>query len=380
MLMNQYNNKIFCPYRVCPLGAHVDHQLGLVTGFALDKGITLEYEPTEDGSITITSKNFEGKVEFNLSDLPEKASYWGDFVVGAALVLSEKYNLTHGFEGIIEGTLPVGGLSSSAAVIITYLNVLCKVNDITLTQPQIIQYAIRVEREFIGVNVGKLDQSCEVYCRKNKLLYLDTQDDTTELIPCSKDMPPFKIAIIYSGVSRKLAGSAYNLRVDECKAAAYALKGYSGMEYGKISDTHLREVPQIVYDEYKEMLPENWRKRAHHYYHEQERVRKGIEAWRNGDIKAFGEQIFRSGRSSIYYYEAGSEPLKTLYDIMLKTDGIYGGRFSGAGFNGCCMAIIDPEKEESIKEYITAEYAKVFPEYMDEFVIAICDTADGVQL
>ena len=372
--------KLFCPYRICPLGAHVDHQLGLVTGFALDKGITLEYEPTEDGSVTIISKNFDGKVEFNLADLPERQSYWGDFCVGAAKVLSEKYKLTKGFDGVIEGTLPVGGLSSSAAVIITYLNVLTRVNNIVLTQPQIIQYAIRVEREFIGVNVGKLDQSCEVYCRKDKLLYLDTLDDTTELIPCSPDMPPFKIAIIYSGVSRKLAGSAYNLRVDECKASAYALKGYSGMEYGKIADTHLREVPQSIYDEYKDKLPENWRKRAHHYYHENERVRKGIEAWRNGDIKAFGEQIFRSGRSSIYYYEAGSEPLKALYEIMLRTDGIYGGRFSGAGFNGCCMAIIDPDKEESIREYITAEYAKVFPEYMKDFVIEICDTADGVEL
>jgi len=121
-------------------------------------------------------------------------------------------------------------------------------------------------------------------------------------------------------------------------------------------------------------------KRAHHFYHENERVRKGIEAWRKGDIKTFGEQIFRSGRSSIYYYEAGSEPLKALYDIMLKTDGIYGGRFSGAGFNGCCMAIVDPEKIDSIKEYITTEYAKVFPEYMKDFVIEICDTADGVEL
>jgi len=375
-----YTNKIFCPYRICPLGAHVDHQLGLVTGFALDKGITLEYDETTDGSVIITSKNFDGKVEFNLSDLPERQSHWGDFCVGAAMILSEKYTLAKGFEGVIEGTLPVGGLSSSAAVIITYLNVLARVNGIVLTQQQIIQYAIRVEREFIGVNVGKLDQSCEVYCKKDKLLYLDTLDDTTELIPCSPDMPPFKIAIIYSGVSRKLAGSAYNLRVDECKASAYALKGYSGLEYGKIADAHLREVPQSVYDEYKDKLPENWRKRAHHFYHENERVRKGIEAWRKGDIKTFGEQIFRSGRSSIYYYEAGSEPLKALYDIMLKTDGIYGGRFSGAGFNGCCMAIVDPEKIDSIKEYIANEYAKVFPEYMKDFVIEICDTADGVEL
>lgn len=375
-----YSNKMFCPYRICPLGAHVDHQLGLVTGFALDKGVTLEYEATEDGRVTIHSKNFEGKVSFQLANLPERQSYWGDFAVGAAVLLSEKYNLTRGFQGVIEGTLPVGGLSSSAAVIITYLNVLAHVNGILLTQPQMIQYAIRVEREFIGVNVGKLDQSCEVYCKKNRILYLDTLDDTAELIPCSSNMPPFKIAIIYSGVSRKLAGSAYNLRVDECKAAAYALKGYSGMEYGRIEDTHLREVPESVYEEYKDRLPENWRKRAHHYYHEQNRVRKGIEAWRKGDIKTFGEMIFQSGKSSIMQYEAGSEPLKALYEIMRHTEGVYGGRFSGAGFNGCCMAIIDPEKAEDIKKYITAEYAKAFPEYMKDYVFEICDTADGVEL
>jgi len=380
MSEKMYSNKIFCPYRICPLGAHVDHQLGLVTGFALDKGITLEYEPTEDGSVTITSKNFDGRVEFNIANLPERQAYWGDFAVGAAMMLSEKYTLTKGFTGVIEGTLPVGGLSSSAAVIITYLSTLMHVNGIMLTQPQIIQYAIRVEREFIGVNVGKLDQSCEVYCRKNRILYLDTLDDTAELIPCSPNMPPFKIAIIYSGVSRKLAGSAYNLRVDECKAAAYALKGYSGMEYGRLADTHLREVPESVYEEYKDSLPENWRKRAHHYYHEQERVRKGIEAWRKGDIKTFGQMIFESGRSSIAYYEAGSEPLKALYEIMLRTDGVYGGRFSGAGFNGCCMAIINPDKADAIREYITTEYAKIFPEYMKDYVFEICDTADGVEL
>ena len=43
--------KTFTPYRICPLGAHVDHQWGKVTGFAIDKGITMEFEPTEDGSI-----------------------------------------------------------------------------------------------------------------------------------------------------------------------------------------------------------------------------------------------------------------------------------------------------------------------------------------
>lgn len=375
-----YDKKIFCPYRVCPLGAHVDHQHGLVTGFAIDRGITLQYKETVDGTVNVASKNFDGRVRFSLNDLPDKSFMWGDFVIGAAKILEEKYSLTKGFEGIIEGTLPVGGLSSSAAVIITYLIAFSRANNIDLTQQQVIQYAVRVEHEFIGVNVGKLDQSCEVYCRRNSLLFLDTSDDTTESIPVNPSMPPFKIAIIYSGVSRKLAGSAYNLRVDECRAAAYALKGYSGMEYGKFNDTYLRDVPAAVFEEYKHMLPHNWRERAHHYYHEQQRVKIGIEAWRKGDIQIFGDMIFQSGRSSIYHYEAGSEPLKALFAIMLRTEGIYGGRFSGAGFNGCCMAMVNPDKADAVREFISEEYRKVFPEYMDEFQIHFCDTADGIQI
>lgn len=51
----------FCPYRICPLGAHVDHQFGKVTGFAIDKGITFEYSPTEDGSIEAVSENMPEK-------------------------------------------------------------------------------------------------------------------------------------------------------------------------------------------------------------------------------------------------------------------------------------------------------------------------------
>ena len=39
--MENYQYHIFSTYRVCPLGAHVDHQHGLVTGFAIDKGVDL---------------------------------------------------------------------------------------------------------------------------------------------------------------------------------------------------------------------------------------------------------------------------------------------------------------------------------------------------
>ena len=133
-----------------------------------------------------------------------------------------------------------------------------------------------------------------------------------------------------------------------------------------------------VYDEYKERLPENWRRRAEHWYTEQERVVAGAEAWRRGDIEEYGRLSFASGNSSIYNWETGSPELKKLYDIMTQTDGIYGGRFSGAGFKGCCMALIDPAYREQINEKVTREYLKAFPELEGKYSSYFCQSADGV--
>lgn len=95
-----------------------------------------------------------------------------------------------------------------------------------------------------------------------------------------------------------------------------------------------------IYNEYKDCLPEIWRKRAEYYFAEYDRVQRGTEAWRRVDIEAYGKLLFESGHSSVYSWETGSNELRTLYQIMTHTDGIYGGRFSGAGIKGCCMALI----------------------------------------
>ena len=65
---------------------------------------------------------------------------------------------------------------------------------------------------------------------------------------------------------------------------------------------------------------------------------------------------------------------------MKETEGIYGGRFSGAGFKGCCLAIINPKYENRIKYEITEKYLKLFPEYKDSFNIYYTETADGLEL
>lgn len=371
----------FCPYRVCPIGAHSDHQLGKITGFAIDKGIHIAYAAKRNGVIELSSLQFDKRAQWHVRAVPEeKQNDWADYLRGATKELSQVYPLQVGLSGVIEGTLPIGGLSSSAAVIISFMKALCQVNGLHLEDMELINMAKAAENNYVGVSCGKLDQSCEVFSRKDHLLYLDTKDDTYELIPASPKMKPYEIAIFFSGVERTLAGSKFNMRVDECKSAAYALKAYSGMEYGKFAETHLREVPREIYEAYKGRLPENWRKRAEHWYTEFDRVQKGAEAWRRGDIEAFGRLSFESGRSSIENYETGSPELKKLYDVMTTTDGIYGGRFSGAGFKGCCMALIDPAFRESIFGKVEREYLEEFPQLRGRYSAYVCHSADGVRI
>ena len=65
--MENYQYHIFSPYRVCPLGAHVDHQHGIVTGFAINKGVDLWFNVREDSTVKLSSLSFEGEVEFDTS-------------------------------------------------------------------------------------------------------------------------------------------------------------------------------------------------------------------------------------------------------------------------------------------------------------------------
>ena len=152
---------------------------------------------------------------------------------------------------------------------------------------------------------------------------------------------------------------------------------FSDMPYGKFKDARLRDVPYQVYLEHKDKLPTNWMKRATHYYTEMDRVEKMKSAWQKGDIEEIGNIMFDSGDSSIYNYETGSEELKALSEICHNLEGVYGGRFSGAGFKGSYVSLINPKYKDSIKEEATKQYLKSFPQYKDKFEVFFCKTDDG---
>ena len=371
----------FCPYRICPIGAHSDHNLGKITGLAIDKGIHIAYAAKQNGVVEMSSLQFPKRAQWHIASVPhQKQGDWADYLRGATLMLGKRYRLNLGICGVIEGSLPIGGLSSSAAVIISFLSALCRVNGIALGKQEIIDIAFEAESQYVGVNVGKLDQSCEVLSRKGNLLYLDTMNGEYELIPQHPDMKPWKIAVFFSGLEHSLAGSKYNMRVDELRSGVYALQAFAGMEYGKFKDANARYVPRETYERLKDRLPATWARRCEHWYTEFERVEKGAEAWRRGDIETYGRLSFESGWSSIRNWESGAVEQIRLYEILRKTDGVYGGRFCGAGFKGCCMALIDPAFAESVIRTVSDAYRKDFPHLKDKYAVYITESADGVSV
>ena len=78
----------FSPYRICPIGAHSDHQHGKITGLAIDKGIHMAYGPKKNGVVELTSLNFEKRAQFFVNSVPAQPQKdWADYLRGAAWAL-----------------------------------------------------------------------------------------------------------------------------------------------------------------------------------------------------------------------------------------------------------------------------------------------------
>ena len=109
----------------------------------------------------------------------------------------------------------------------------------------------------------------------------------------------------------------------------------------------LSDVARETFDAHGDSLPENQRRRATHYFTETSRVAAGTAAWRRGDLEALGREMTASGISSIENYECGCEPMNDLRAIVEETSGVLGVRFSGAGFRGCCVALLASSSSSS---------------------------------
>ena len=370
---------VYAPLRISPLGAHVDHQDGLVTGMTIDRAILLAFAPRRDKRVCVQSMNFPGQVEFVLDDVPPKTvSDWGNYVRGAALALQQEHNLQIGIDAVVEGRMPIGGLSSSAAVGVAYLLALEAVNQLTVTPEENIQLDQYIENVYLGLQNGILDQSVILMSDHDHLTYLDCQTVQFEKHPMPDSNGRFDILVVYSGLARSLAGTDYNKRVSECQQAARMMLEWAGQP---IPDKpRLRMVSEDLYAEIGGRLPAPLDRRARHFFTEIRRVREGVVAWQKGDLEQVGRFVNESGASSIHNYECGNPHLITLYNILRECPGVYGTRFSGGGFRGSCIALTNPAYREEIVVTVDAKYPLAHPDVADLYSIHFCQPDGSARL
>jgi galacturonokinase len=302
---------------------------------------------------------------------------WGNFPRGAAIALQQGHTLRAGIDGVACGSLHGGGVSSSAAVGVAYLLAFEAANGLTVTPEENVLLDQAIENGYLGLKNGILDQAAILLSKRDHLTRIDCATTRHEAIPPAPTLPGFKILLAFSGLRKALVGTDYNRRVEECAEAARTLLTAVGRGDER---PILGNVRPDEYAAHKALLKDTPAKRAEHFFTEVDRVERGIAAWKAGDLTAFGRLVSESGASSIRNYECGSPPLIDLYERLVAADGVYGARFSGAGFRGCCVALVRPELAEQVAERVHAAYVAKHPELADHATVVVCDSGDAAGL
>ncbi|KAL7189919.1 hypothetical protein ACSBR1_039539 [Camellia fascicularis] len=405
---NEKVRVVVSPYRICPLGAHIDHQGGTVSAMTINRGILLGFVPSGDSQVLLRSGQFKGEVRFSVDEIKHPKHFvkendkingsgssklqeecnWGNYARGAIYALQSRGNhLTQGIIGFVCGSedLDSSGLSSSAAVGIAYLLAFESANNLAVSPTENIEYDRLIENEYLGLKNGILDQSAILLSSYGCLTCMNCKTKEHKLVHPPKFQnretgikKAYKVLLAFSGLKQALTSNpGYNHRVAECQAAARFLLKSSGNEG---MEPLLSNVEPRTYETHKCKLEPSLARRAEHYFSENMRVIKGLEAWASGNLEDFGKLISASGLSSIQNYECGCEPLIQLYEILLRAPGVYGARFSGAGFRGCCIAFVDDNCAIEAASFVRNEYKKLQPKLASQInqenVVLICDTAD----
>jgi galacturonokinase len=360
---------VISPYRICPLGAHIDHQGGPVLGRTICTGTVLAFAPLQIPEIRLHSEYF-GHISFPIGQPPDM-QHWARYAQAAAVALSKNHPLKRGFAGFVSGTLIGAGLSSSASVILAYLRALAQVNELSLSQEELVTLEFQAEHDILGLQIGILDPATIANGLKDALLHIDTVNGTVTPIRDAARAQDWVWLVAFSGVFRQLLQSGYNNRVAECREAALLLQAGA---------SRLCEVPSERFLEYQYYLPEHLRRRARHFYGEVDRVREGGQAWAKSDAVTFGKLMKQSCHSSIRLYESGSPVLVDLHNIVSAAPGVFGSRFSGGGYGGCVVGLADRASAGEAVQVIHEKFAAMHSELARQSAVYVVETSDGLHI
>jgi galactokinase len=371
--------------RFCLGVEHGDYNGTELFGVGTDRFIWLAYKPNGTDRVRLFSGNFpnDGIVAFKLGDVPAPksaaiADTWARFPYGVDFILHrEEFELTEGFDAVLYGNIPGGGMSRSASLCINLMLTFFDVNGIKVTDGmRIVDMAQAVENDYVGSPCGKLDQIMIYFARAGMGTHYNPKNRSISYVPLGKGAIDFRIVSLDTGTVRPgLEKSTYKIRRAECEE----LVALAGKEFGLSCLADIRD--EALYDrvmaKYGASHP-HLCGRLKYIFHAQQRFYQMMKAWKAGDIGTVGRIFREDGIGLRDDYKISGPELETMCDIARSVPGVLGERMLGGGDKGASGALVRAKSVEALKTAVETGYPRSRPEFADKFAVHICKVVEGV--
>ncbi len=335
-------------------GNHTDHNHGRVLAAGINLDAIALASKNDDNTVRVKSRGYAMDV-IDLSDLSvhkDEDGHSPALVRGVCQGFLNNGYKVGGFDAVTASRVLSGsGLSSSAAyevLVGTMLNYLYndgKVDPVTIAK--IAQYA---ENEYFGKPCGLMDQMA---CSVGSFITIDFKDPSEPVIE--------KVDFDFASCGHSLCivdtkGSHSNL-TDEYAAIRLEMESVAAQFSKKV----LREVDEkdflVKIPELRKAVGDRAVLRAMHFYKDNERVLREVDALKKNDFEQFKKLVIESGDSSYMYNQnvfAVKQPEVQPVSIALALseqvlDGKGAWRVHGGGFAGTIQAFVPNELLEEYK-------------------------------
>ncbi|MBN1853347.1 MAG: hypothetical protein JW829_11505 [Pirellulales bacterium] len=373
--------------RFCLGVEHGDYNGTELFGVGTDRFIWMAYKLNGSNRIRLFSENFpeDGLIDFEIGRVPEPRSKllqdtWARFPLGVHYILQrEGYPIKKGFDAVLYGNIPGGGMSRSASLTLNLILTCFELNGIgAVDGTTTVDLAQAVENDYIGSPCGKLDQIMILFAREGMGTYYRPATGSIEYIPLGEQAADFRIVSLDTGTIRPgLEKSTYKIRRAECER----LVELAGSQFSItcLADVREEHLYRSIVQKYGKKHPQLCR-RLKYIYEAQNRFTRMLDAWARGDIETVGQIFRQDGIGLRDDYEISGPELETMCDIARTVPGVLGERMLGGGDKGASGALVRADAVESLQAAIAMGYPRSHPNYADQYAVHVCQTVAGICL
>jgi galactokinase len=374
--------------RFCLGVEHGDYNGTELFGVGTDRFIWMAYKKNDTGRFRLFSANFpdDGVVEFESGKTPgakdaSVADSWARFAFGVDFILRrEGFAINCGFDAVIYGNIPGGGMSRSASLALNLILSVLDVNDISVDDDmRIVDLAQAVENDYIGSPCGNLDQIMILFAKEGMGTHYDPGSRSVSYVQLGEGASDFRIVVMDTGTVRPgLEKSTYKVRRSECEELTELIKE-AGFEIDALGDIKTQDVYEQVLEKFGGERGDLCDRLSYIFY-AQQRFYEMMAAWKNGDIETVGRIFREDGIGLRDLYKISGPELETMCDIARTVPGVLGERMLGGGDKGAAGAIVLADAVDDLKGAVDAGYGRSRPGYADKYAVHVCRVVDGIKV